>query len=233
MIEAVNQFECVGGCGQGGNDAMTLIIGVVGLLVALTSAILAWRAMASSKKSAESASASLRIAEEQHKIFMKEQSARAKLELRIDLVGHPDLLVETNVSRIKLVWTLGIRNVGDKAATHVSVQWFAPLGLTELKWDTAPEESLATQRSGPWNLSQSIDDSDGETHPVYFITKIVDWLGIRGAWRYSNASAYLTVPPNAGEELKIPVLLVAASDDLGRDTPQERLESEIVVRRIR
>jgi hypothetical protein len=232
MVEAVRKFECIGGCGSVDGNSATLVLGVIGVIVALTSAVLAWRAMASSKKSAETAAASLRIAEEQHRIFMREQDAHAELELRIGIVGHPDLLIETNAARVKLVCTLGIRNVGDRAATHVSVNWYVPQSLTGLKWESTQEETLATQKAGPWTLGQSIEDSDGTSHPVYFITKIVDWLGTRGNWRYSNASAYVQVPANEGEKLKIPVLLMAASDELNRGTPQEKLQSEIVVRRI-
>jgi hypothetical protein len=55
---------------------------------------------------------------------------------------------------------------------------------------------------------------------------------MRGNWRFSNASAYVALPDDLGDELQIPILVTAASDDLRRDVPQEKLETEVCVRRI-
>jgi hypothetical protein len=232
MVAAVNKVECVSGCGSAGDgNHATLILSIVGLLVALVSVALAWRAMISSNQSADAAAASLKIAEEQHGVFMAERQAKADLELRLGVVGHPDNVVETSATRLRLVWTIGIRNVGNGAATHVNVHCFVPLELTDLKWEIAKEETLTTQRAGPWDLGEFIRDSDGADRPVHFLAKIVDRLGVRGGWRFSNASAEVTVPPVVGDELRVPVLVTAASDDLGKDVPQEKLETEIVIRR--
>ncbi len=233
MLLALDKVECVAGCGSGTSDSVPLIFGVIGLLVALISATLAWRAMIASKKSAEAADASLEIAQEQHAAFMAEHRAHATLELRFGVVDYPDNVVKTSSSRIKLVWTIGIRNVGDKPATHVAVHCIASTETEELKWDSAREDSLGTQKSGPWGSEETITDSEGAPHRVHFLVKIVDRLSIRGSWRWSNASAHVVVPSNVGEELKIPILITAVSDDLARDRPQERLETEIAVRRVR
>jgi hypothetical protein len=235
LLAVVEQVECVAGCDKGGGvDPLTLILSGIGLVVAVVSAGLAWVAKGASQQSADAAKASLGIAEEQHRVFMTERQAHADFELEISLPHYPTDLVESSDGMIRLVWRLEVTNTGDKAATHVSVHFYAPLEIEELAWVRGESDSLASQQAGPFEREDSYElrTSDGVDHPTQFLTKIVDRVGRRGSPRFSYVSGYVSMPKVAGEERQIPVELMAFSDDMEKGAPMRRATYEATVRRV-
>jgi len=115
-VIAVTDVNCVEGCG--GDLTLTF----VGLGVAISSLLLAIKAWRVSESG-------LRIANAEHRVFMKQLEARADFDLEIYLVSPlhvPDAVIETDQPELQLKWQLGISNSASKAANYVGVNFLIP-----------------------------------------------------------------------------------------------------------
>jgi hypothetical protein len=234
-LAAAKAVECVSGCDGGGDSTAAIALGALGLVVALVSAILAYRAMKASDESATAAQRSLEISEQQHEEFMREKRARADFEVSLNLVGHPSGLVETDAGRIGLTWALQVTNVGDKPATYVAVNFEAPDSITDLRWASGENDSLMTQKAGPHQRpDRPISTADGRySYPSQFLSKIVDRINLRRSPRFSHVKGYVAVPRMVGEEIVLPVEMAVWSDDMGTEVPMRVARMDVTIRKSR
>ena len=220
-VGAVHSVRCVEGCG--GDAASTVaIIGLVVALLGIAIALAAWKI----------AHESLKIAREQHQEFRKELLATADFNLTIEVEGHDDL-VETDADRIRLVWRLGIKNTGAKAASDVGLNFLVPKQLGSFSWFSAGTSGIlnanvvgAEQRRH--DTGETLPTAD-EQIPAQFIDKILSRLGLR-THHVSTAEATIVLP-NPGDEVVVPVKFKVWSDELPDDVDDRSIRHEVTVRR--
>ena len=223
IVGAVRSVRCVEGCG--GDTASTVaIIGLVVALLGIAIALAAWKI----------AHESLKIAREQHQEFRKELLATADFNLTIEVEGHDDL-VETDADRIRLVWRLGIKNTGTKAASDVGLNFLVPKQLGNFSWFSAGTSGILN--ANVVGAEQRRHDTS-ETLPAgseqvagQFIDKTLSRLGLR-THHVSKAEATVVLP-KPGDERVIPVKFKVWADELPDDVDDRSIRHETIVRRTR
>jgi hypothetical protein len=219
MIAVVQRVECVGGCGGSGLPSAPEVIGVAAGIASLAVAFYALKISLGS----------LKIAEEQHGVFLRNLNAHADFALRIDLPGT-DGVVETTAPRLKLVWGIHVDNVGDKPARYVHVAFGVPFFMSDMQWEEGEKESLSSEKGGPYPVREPLTDASGVTHEAQVVTKRVSYIGRGGG--IAKISAILELP-DVGDEQRIPVKLLVSCDDLPEGVEDVVAEDEILVRRLR
>jgi hypothetical protein len=128
-VFAVEEVRCVDGCGE------TLPI-VIGLVVAAISAVISGFAVFDARRSRRAAEQSLRIAQEQHAVFLEERSARADFTVELS-VQHPPperraLRAASGGQAVRV--RLRVTNVGTRAANPLRMNLLYPERCTAERW---------------------------------------------------------------------------------------------------
>jgi len=223
LLAAIRQVECVGGCG-GGGDVSTL--GAIGLAVALISVGLAVYAVKLSKQSADSARASLAIAEEQHSVFMKEIRASATFEVTVEAV-EPEASGTVPSGEQRVMWGIALKNVGEKAATHVGLSFYAPRQVGGLTWALTRAVSRKWGSDQRTDSEQVLEASDGSRWTTRVLRHELDRLGVDEHYVVFVTGIVSGLPP--GVERRLPGKLIAWSEDLADGVPQVQATGEISV----
>jgi hypothetical protein len=217
LLTAVQQVECVSGCGGGsGLPSNAEVIGVVAALASLAVAFYAIKISVGS----------LRIAEEQHEEFLRKLRARADFTVDIRSPGHKGV-IETDAAQVEIQWVIDVTNTGEKPARHVGFAFSAPDFITDLKWVEGEEDSILSQKGGAHVVSTDVVAEDGLEYAAQAVTKIVDYIGRMR--RHSRVSGVLSL--KLGEEVRVPVRLKVMSDDLPDDVEYRETVKEVLVRR--
>src|SRR4051794_23141802 len=169
LLSAVKQVECVSGCGAGDVSAL----GVIGIAVALFSTALAVYAVKLSKQSADSASASLKIANEQHEVFLKEIRGRADFRIAIEVEQRREA-IETDANQVQVMWKIAATNTGDRAASNVGMRFFAPREMQGLTWAATPTVSHKWGAKTRTDSAEVLRSADGVEHPTNSLHHEVD-----------------------------------------------------------
>lgn len=217
IVAAVQQVECVSGCGGSGLPSTPEVIGVAAALASLAVAFYALKISLGS----------LRIAEEQHSVFLDNLNAHADFKLEIHSPGEGGV-IEMTSSRLKLIWAIHVNNTGDKAARHVHVAFGLPTFMREMQWEEGEKESFASEKGGPYPVREDLIDSEGRSLEAQVVTKRVPYIGRAGG--FQNVSAILELE-NPGEERRVPATLLVRSDDLPDDNETVLIQDEVLVRR--
>lgn len=218
LIAAIQQVECVRGCGGKGAISTPEVIGVVAGLASLGVAFYAIKISLGS----------LRIAEEQHRVFLRDLAAHAELAVKIKSPAS-DGVIEISSPHVEIVWGIHVENEGDKAARHVHVAVGMPMFLREMQWVEGENDSLLSKKAGPYPVRRPFVDTNGFSHEMQVVSKVVDYIGRAGG--FSRVSAVLDLP-NVGDERSIPVELLASSDDLPRGVENVTSKDEVLVMRV-
>ena len=211
-------MECIGGCDGGGLPSTPEVIGVAAGLASLAVAFYAIKISLGS----------LRIAEEQHQVFLRDQRAHADFVLTIRSPGT-DGVIETSATRLKIVWTLNLDNIGNKAARLVHVAFSVPRLMDDLRWEEGKNDSLFSKKAGPYPVREPLTDSSDVSYKAQVVAKRADYIGRGGS--FTKVSAVLELA-NVGGEQKLPMRLLVRSDDLPKDVDIVKVEDEILVRRV-
>jgi hypothetical protein len=224
VLSAVNQVECINGCGGGDPSAL----GVIGITVALLSTALAVYAVKLSKQSADSAEASLKIAKEQHEVFLREVRARATFDITIE-VAQRCQMIETDANEVQVAWKVVATNTGDREARNVGMRFFAPREMQGLAW-----ASTATA-SHKWGAKTRIDSAevlrsaDGVEHPTNSLHHEID--------RINKGEALIVFVVGTVADLEVhdqrrlPGRFIIWSEDLADDVELLEGTTEMIVRR--
>jgi len=87
----------------------------------------------------------------------------------------------------------------------------------------------AESKGGTRLVTESLVDRTGAIHEAQAVTKIADQIG--RATRIAKVAATLDLP-NVGDEFRVPVKLLAGSDDLPEDVEYVSVLDELVVQRV-
>jgi hypothetical protein len=222
------EVNCVKGCG--GTEWPALIVGGIGIIVALISAVFARRALKEAADATDAAEASLRIAQEQHAEFVKNLTARADFKLWIRPGGNSPETIETVLTRTPLEWLIEVENIGGKAARQVAFVFTAPRSVANLRWVELEGDALLSERGGAHEVASALTASDGSEIPAQAVTKIAAYIG-RTTSRYSRVSCEVSLP-NVGAEVRLPVRVKVTTDDLPDGVERVAATAEVVVRRV-
>lgn len=216
---AVESVRCIEGCGGGGEPAA--YIGLVVAFLSLAVAFAAWRVSQNS----------LKIAREEHRVFLRQLNARADFELTIEGKDHGPEIV-TYAEEVKVVWKLGITNSGQRAAADVGINFLAPqLGVEGLVWTEETARFVSSQRAAErLTTTDELPASDGTSWPAQYLVQTLDRLS-RRTHHISFAMATLVSPP-PGESRIVPVKFKVWSDELPDDVEARWVTNELIIKRL-
>jgi hypothetical protein len=196
-----------------------LVVGGIGLVVALAAAREAKRAADSAETSLSLATEGLAMARAEHAAFLAQLQARAKLEISLRIPNaDPDGRIVADEERIRVDLVLGLRNVGDKAAHDTLVTFLVPQGHPGLQWRTEAAHPEPT----PERLNPVGDEATGPE--AQWISRLISRVGRRTVW---EVWANFTVRVPVGGEVIIPTRCKAESDDVAEDEPESVLNTAV------
>jgi hypothetical protein len=205
----------------GGLESPELWVAAAALVVALSSAWWAWRSAKAADKSVALAAEEVAMAKEQHKAFMRELRARARI--RIDLSTYPepdeDGVIRNDGTMVGLRLGIGLKNEGDREAREVVLNVIVPAVYRDFRW-CGPNGEQVEHAHPPVPTPEQMVDAEGRSYPAHYLSRTIDVLSRRSplqAW----ATFHVDVPRHGqSPETSIPVRVTAESDDLSDDEPE-------------
>ena len=169
------------------------------------------------------------MAREEHQAFLQEMRATADFDLTVELDDVVGNVIETTADQFALVWRLGIKNSGEKAANDVGVNFLIPQGIPGFAWRTARTDAHTVGAAREIELTPEIlTASDGaESQAQYLATKI-DRIDLR---THHVLRAEATMRP-AGAETIISVKFKVWADELPDEVEARWVTHEVVVRKV-
>jgi hypothetical protein len=159
----------------------------------------------------------------------RELAKRADLSITIRPLGHAFTNVTTdsadlalNASVVILRFEIGISNVGQKAATHTSLNVLAPARYSGLKWCGPNGEELDVRRDAPLTSEQLPGAAD--PNGSRWLTEEIQRVALRTP-RLRWVLFGVDLPPDG--QIDVPVRAKAQSDDLPDDV-HERVKDFVV-----
>jgi hypothetical protein len=199
VVGAVQQVRCTN-CG--GRDWLAIVIAGVALIVSL---------------------GALTISLREHRFFLKQLRARARLKLMLRVLDHPDGVVVANAQNVAVRLEVGVTNYeGDKAASAATMNVVVPRWVLDFRWSGPGGEQVlppgipaATEELLQGDLAQ----------PGQWIGQELPRVSVKTAYvRHCN----LTVrKPDDADEVICPVRAKVGSDDLPDDV-DEVVEETII-----
>jgi hypothetical protein len=218
MPLAAQAVRCVEGCGEG--TGTLAAIGLVVAMLSLGAALAAWKV----------SSGSLAIVEEEHSVFKAQLAARADFSLTIESIGGA--IIGTGQPHVEVIWRLGVKNIGDRVANDVGINFLVPEeGIEELLWTDEAGTFMPQTASDRLKTSEKLPASDGTSWPAQYLATSVDRF-TKSTHHVIHARAVIDCPPDVGETRIVPVKFKVWCDDLPDDVDARWETQELMLSRV-
>jgi hypothetical protein len=200
MPLAAQAIRCVEGCGEGTGTVSA--IGLVVAMLSLGAALAAWKV---SRRS-------LAIVEDEHKVFKGQLDARADFDLTIEPIGGS--ILATGRPHVEVIWRLGIKNTGNRAANDVGINFLVPeKEVSELLWTDEAGTLRPSTASDRLTTSEELPGSDGTSWPAQYLATTVPRFTKR-THHVIFARAVIACPTAIGDTRVIPVKFKVWADEM-------------------
>jgi hypothetical protein len=211
LVGVVQQVECIKSCGV--TEPST--VAAIGLVVAFASLALAIYAIRLTSRSVGIAKDALGIAQEQHRVFLRDELARARLTIEIGIAGSGSDGVRRVEAGVKtaLRVDLGFSNIGERQARNVVINWLFPQYLEGPRWVDGNGGEV-----GPYDLqstSEKLSGTHGELLTANYLEKRVDLIDLSA--NYIQRFRFFAILKGASY-IEVPTRLRVSSDDFPDDS---------------
>jgi len=223
-------IEVLGGGDPTWVDYTALGVTALALIGAGLGVFFAWKAWDASRQS-------LKIAQDEHDVFVAQLTARAVFELSLEVVQPVNLHGTDNhftkSDKVDLAWKMEISNVGNKAATKTGINFLVPSIVRELKWTTQNGEAIPDleKKAGPNMTMEALPGTNTLLHFSSYLIARLDRIGVRRDHIVLHASGSVALP-NVDDHLIIPAKFKAWADELEDDVEDVSVLATINIVRV-
>jgi hypothetical protein len=174
------RVECINCGGTDWVAIASFAVSLIGLVIAVVAAVLAKRAADSADASLVVAQDALAIAHDEsrrssveHAEFMRQLQARARFEVTLRAVGADENGVfEASATEMNVRVEIGITNYeGDKAAGATIINVLVPEPTKGFRWSGPRGEELHTVSNVTLLTGETLTDADGKTFTSEFLSR--------------------------------------------------------------
>jgi hypothetical protein len=184
-------------------------------MLSLGAAIAAWRL----------ASNSFSILKDEHEVFKAELNARADFRLSIETLNKGSI-IGTSQPEVQLIWKLGIKNTGDRAANDVGINFLIPeQGIRDLLWTDEAGTLWPATASDRLTTSEELPGSDGTAWPAQYLAKTVGRFTKRT--NHVLFARAIIKTPGPGESRVVPVKFKVWADEMPDDVEDRSVTYEV------
>lgn len=204
-------------------EVVAAVASLLGLVIAAAAFLVAIEAWKSARDNLEVAEDALEISREQHSEFLKRLNAHAKYVVIPQLI-HPTapddgVVTYKGDARLTVRWMIGVKNIGEKAGTHVKVNVILPLRVENPIWTTPEGKPIKSDYpSGPFLTPEVLLRSDGSDPQEFshYLLKVIPRVGIKRNNVVMTVQGEI-IMPDTNSPVVIPVKAKIWSDEMEDD----------------